>query len=186
MKLFLGIAAIMLSTLAMAENEPRQSSCFFLDRACLWSEQQQLIREEKARVEAENHQRYLDDQARYKAEQEIKAEETRRLQEETHQKYVADQAQRKSEIEAADAADEKQERAAKARQSAKTSELKQKCGNDYKNPAIGMRIERLQECVSPVKLYSQINRADGVVSTYRSGSLIAHVMSGRVIAWDRY
>ncbi len=48
-----------------------------------------------------------------------------------------------------------------------------------------MSVDRVKECVTPVKMTSQINRADGIVSTYQGGGAYFHVMEGRVIAWGR-
>ena len=67
-----------------------------------------------------------------------------------------------------------------------TAALKAKCGADYKKPKIGMPIGRVQECVVPVKMTGQLNRADGVVSTYEGGDAYFHVMEGRVISWGEY
>lgn len=61
-----------------------------------------------------------------------------------------------------------------------------KCGDDYKNPKIGMSIDRVRACVTPVKLKGQLNRADGVVSTFVGGSAYFHVMEGRIISWGKY
>lgn len=67
----------------------------------------------------------------------------------------------------------------------RTAERKTACGDDYKNLQIGMTVNQMQQCVAPFKLVGQLNRADGVVSTYRSGSVYAHVMSGRVVSWSK-
>ncbi|MDZ7920736.1 hypothetical protein [Rhodoferax sp.] len=67
----------------------------------------------------------------------------------------------------------------------RSAELRSVCGDDYKNLQIGMTMNRAQQCVAPFKLVGQLNRADGVVSTYRSGSVYAHVMNGRVVSWSK-
>lgn len=71
------------------------------------------------------------------------------------------------------------------RATAVTSAQKQQCGDDYKTPRIGMTIDRVKECVTSVKLTAQINRADGIVSTYQGGGAYFHVMDGRVVSWGR-
>ena len=63
---------------------------------------------------------------------------------------------------------------------------KAKCGDDYKSPKIGMSIDRVRACVTPVKLKGQLNRADGVVSTFVGGNAYFHVMEGRIISWGKY
>lgn len=138
--------------------------------------------EDEARQQGEENQKRADEfklkveQARLEKEQQRKEADVR---------FAAKYAAEKAEREKQEAADERAERAEQKRQAAAVADMKARCGGDYKSPSIGMRIERAQECVAPVKLVSQINRADGVVSTYRSGSLTLHVMSGRVMAWDR-
>jgi membrane protein involved in colicin uptake len=70
---------------------------------------------------------------------------------------------------------------------AEASEAKKKaaCGTDYRNLQIGMQITRAQQCVASFKMTSQINRADGVISTYQSGRLYAHVMDGKIVSWGK-
>lgn len=63
--------------------------------------------------------------------------------------------------------------------------LKSECGKDYKAITIGMPIQRAQRCVANLKLIGQINRADGVVSTYQAGRIYAHVMDGKIVSWGK-
>lgn len=81
-------------------------------------------------------------------------------------KYQADRAAEKIEQAKQEAEWDRQERVAKNKQNARIAEVKARCGNDYKNPRIGMNIERVKECIAPVKMVSQVNRADGVCYTY--------------------
>ena len=60
---------------------------------------------------------------------------------------------------------------------------KVKCGADYKAPRIGMTVDRVNECVTVVKLKGQINRADGVVSTFIGGGAYFHAMDGKIVSW---
>lgn len=81
----------------------------------------------------------------------------------------------------------KQEEARREQRSAdQTKVKKERCGTDYGSPRIGMTIERAQDCVGNFKLVSQLNRVDGVVSTYRAGRIHLHVMNGKIGAWDRH
>lgn len=80
---------------------------------------------------------------------------------------------------AADRAEAQRDNAAKAAAQAR-------CGADYKAPRVGMPIARAQECVAPMRVAGQVNRADGVLTTYRSGSgAFFHVMNGLIVAWGR-
>lgn len=60
------------------------------------------------------------------------------------------------------------------------------CGTDYANPQVGMHMARVRSCVGDVVLLGQVNRADGVVSTYRSGRLLLTVHKDRIVAWSRH
>lgn len=134
--------------------------------------QQQLRAEDQARYA----QRQEDEALRKAAAAEKAAEDKRRWDEEravkqaATDKYLADQRRE----------EERQE--ASARQVEATR--KKVCGADYSNPQIGMSIERAKSCVAPLKLIGQVNRADGVVSTYRHGGLYMHVMDGKVVSWN--
>lgn len=69
---------------------------------------------------------------------------------------------------------------------AKQKPIKDKCGADYRQPKVGMTLARAQECVAKFAMTSQINRADGVVSTYSGRGMYLHVMGDKVIAWGKY
>ena len=81
---------------------------------------------------------------------------------------------------------EKQEADAARRSATAVAAGKAKCGDDYKSPKIGMSIDRVRACVTQVKLKGQLNRADGVVSTFEGGNAYFHVMEGRIISWGKY
>lgn len=66
-----------------------------------------------------------------------------------------------------------------------TAAAKAKCGADYKAPRIGMPITRAQECVTSMRVTAQLNRADGVVTTYQGGGAYFHVMNGLIVSWGR-
>lgn len=107
------------------------------------------------------------------------ASEQRRAEEQAR-----DEAQRRAteEMLAKEAAEE--ERQAKVA-SQRAAALRTKCGADYRAPRVGMSFDRMKECAGPVKLYSEIQRADGVISIYTSPSGMVHVLHGQVVAWTR-
>lgn len=82
-------------------------------------------------------------------------------------------------------ADERRERELQRREEAAAAKAKATCGQDYKAPSIGMSVDRLRQCVSTsLKVAGQVNRADGIVTTYTTNSgAFFHVMRGKVIAW---
>lgn len=59
------------------------------------------------------------------------------------------------------------------------------CGADYGVLRIGMTIGRANECYGAFKLKNQINRADGIISTYWRGGTYIHVMGGRIVSWGQ-
>ena len=127
--------------------------------------------------------------AKYEAAQVVEREEQARKQ----ARWAAERAQQRAEQEARESAYARQletENRAQASSDRKaataTLDRKAKCGNDYKAPRIGMAIDRVKECVTAVKLTSQLNRADGIVNTYEGGNAYFHVMDGRVVSWGKY
>ncbi len=206
-QIILVILASLFSAPTLAQTEPEQSGCFFLDRECLAKEKIQQRKAEREQQESARREKYLQgksqreaeraEEVRLKVEQaaqtrreaeeqkQAKAEEERKQREVKYQQIKADQARQQAEMEAEAAAEERQQRAAKKKRDADVAELKVKCGGDYKTPSIGMTIGRVQECVGPVKLSGQVNRPDGVASVYNYGPLWVNVMSGRVVAWGQ-
>lgn len=69
--------------------------------------------------------------------------------------------------------------------SERTAKQKAICGDDYRSPRVGMTLAKAKECVADFKLKGQINRADGVVSTYMAGQTYLHVMDGKIVSWGR-
>lgn len=170
---------------AIADAEQEQSACFFLDRECIAKERIYKKRAAQERTNAEMLKKAQQASIGHEAERQAKREEEQRQSDLKYQQYLAERERKMAEMKKEREDDERTEIQAKKRRDVETADLKKRCGIDYKTPAIGMRIERVQECVAPVKLISQINRSDGVVSTYRAGQITVHVMSGRVMAWDR-
>lgn len=196
----LTLLALLFSAPAFTQDEQEQSECFFLDRECIGKEKIKQRKAERERQETIRREKYLQEKSQRDAE---RTEQVRLMVEQSAQRSAEERAakqakeqedrrvsdlkyqQMKAEQDKQQAVDERAEAIAQKRRDAAIAELKGKCGADYKTPSIGMKIERVQECVAPVKLVSQLNRADGVVDTYRAGSLSIHAMSGRVVAWDR-
>lgn len=139
----------------------------------------------KARQEADLQAMRERDKARQEQER-AKADERARVDAERMAEKLAkqDALDRKWRAEQEEA--DRRERADQRRIAAETKSRKDACGDDYGTPKIGMTIDRAQQCVGKFKLVSQLNRPDGVVSTYRTGSTVIHVMGGRIVAWDRF
>lgn len=143
------------------------------------------------RVEKENARR-LEVQEQSRKEYEMR-QDARRVQEEEirlqrvqrARDAAEKRAQEQAREEAVQLAAERADRADVKRQQATEHARKERCGADYKNPQIGMRIERVQDCIAPVKMTSQLNRADGVVSQYTYRGIWFSVMSGHVVAWGK-
>ena len=136
----------------------------------------------------------------------ISAERSQALREERHQyelntvseAFLKEQAAaaEKREREAAAAKDraridrERQEqaeaeyKARRAEEDRQEAALEKACGRDYNQPRVGMTAARADQCVGDLIMKSQINRRDGVVTTYLSGSYYLHVMAGKVVAWS--
>lgn len=146
----------------------------------------QAEREKEAQLRAEEN-RKTQEEYELRRQQEIarREQERKEADEQFLAKYRAEKAAEEAAREKQEAEWDRMDREAEKKREAKIAATKARCGTDYKNPTIGMRIERVKDCVAPVKLVSQINRADGVVSTFQDGSLWVNVMEGRVVAWGK-
>ena len=133
------------------------------------------------------------DEAQRKAYQERESAYQKAKQEQQDAQWAADRARRdeserlraeqyRLESEATAKADAAADRRANAAHAAQTAT----CGADYKAPRIGMHIDRVRACVTPVKVTAQLSRMDGVVTTYEGGNAYFHVMEGRVLSWGKY
>lgn len=87
--------------------------------------------------------------------------------------------------EAQRAIEDKQYEQAQKRAQAAEAAARATCGDDFKSPRVGMSLERAKQCVGKFKMVAQINRADGVVTTYRGNAGTLHVMQGVVVAWSK-
>lgn len=127
-------------------------------------------------------------EARHIAEQE-QLEEQRRLREQREKEDAERQAKSQEEqrqYERDREREEREEQRQQAKLKADRAARMKQCGDDFGSPRIGMSLARAKECVGNFRLVSEVNRADGVVSTYRTGSMYIHVMGGRISAWGRY
>jgi hypothetical protein len=97
-----------------------------------------------------------------------------------------EQSARRAAMEQQRVAEDKAQATADRRAATAVDTQKTKCGADYKAPRIGMSIDRVSACVTTVKLKGQLNRADGVVSTYEGGNAYFHVMDGKIVSWGKY
>lgn len=144
---------------------------------------------EKAAQEVRRRQARQDDEESQRSRKEA-ADSQQAQQAEARDKARAVEAEKHAALTRQREADERAEAAADRRAAAVSataaSNLKSKCGDDYKSPRIGMSIDRVRACVTPVKLKGQLNRADGVVSTFVGGNAYFHVMEGRIISWGKY
>lgn len=127
--------------------------------------------------------------AAFEADQAVKLEEKKRKEAE----WAADRAKRKAEDDARQAEYKRQSESEdrkyaeeERKATAVAAASKERCGNDYKAPRIGMSIDRVKECVTSVKMTGQLNRADGVVTTYEGGNAYFHVMDSRIVSWGKY
>lgn len=136
----------------------------------------------KKQEEEQQLQRAREEQEKIRESERIEKERRQRADEEGRIKFQEEEAQRKARYQEYMREEAQYEKKVADQIKAK----KERCGSDYGTPRIGMTIERAQECVGKFTLTSQLNRADGVVSTYRSGRIHVHVMNGKIGAWDRY
>lgn len=139
-------------------------------------------RKERDRVQLEAaRQREADRQAAEAERKERVAEELRVRREQEAEQRAA----RQKHFEAEEAAQARVEAAAAKASAEREAALKAACGADYKALRVGMSIERAKECVAPFKLTGQLNRVDGIVSTYQYRGAYAHVMQGRIVSWGK-
>lgn len=134
---------------------------------------------EKQRLEA------VEAEARFQQERQQAAQEMRRKHEAALKRQQEEFEKRQQEYEAQRAIEDREYEQAQRRARAAEAAAKANCGDDFKSPRVGMTIQRAKQCVGRFKMVAQINRADGVVTTYRGNAGTLHVMQGVVIAWSR-
>jgi hypothetical protein len=133
------------------------------------------------KIAEEDRARAAQAQAEYDAAKAVEQQK----REVTHQEWVKKNEAQKAELQREQDASDREYAAEEKAVALAEAKRKTTCGDDYKNLQIGMAISRAQQCVSAFKLVGQLNRADGVVSTYRSGYVYAHVMNGRIVSWSK-
>lgn len=136
--------------------------------------QQAAQLEENRRIEAEYNRAREAEQAR-----QLEAHKLRQQQEadEIAQRQAAYERQRQQEA--------REETARERARSNEVASRKKVCGDDYMQPSIGMTVERARQCLGAIQVTGQINRVDGVVTSYTGKGIYLHVMKGQVIAWGR-
>lgn len=131
---------------------------------------------EKERALTDDHKRRVQAGVTADAERREKEEAARAARVDQNQRREAEyQANRAQLLREMDAAKAEEQRAEDAR--------RKKCGGDYGKIAVGMNFSRVQQCSGPFMAIGQINRGDGVVSTFENPWWFVHVMRGTVIAW---
>lgn len=124
--------------------------------------------------QAEQYERQRAQEAERQAQADLRAAEWREKE-----------AARKAEMAREQAIADKREAAQEKAAAEKLAALKARCGNDYKNPRVGMAIGRAQECVGRLKLTGEIKSTNGLVSIYEGSGIAAHVVDGKVVAWAK-
>lgn len=119
------------------------------------------------------------------AQVEVKRQEDQRAQEKRAQEWHAKNEEQNAMALKAQQEQRQWEVATAKAASDRTAKQKSLCGDDYRSPRVGMTLIRAKECVADFKLEGQINRADGVVSTYIAGQTYLHVMDGKIVSWGR-
>jgi len=184
--------------LATAQNKPNYNdtvNCRWKDGRDMSEKDCEFFRKLKASDEAEEAAYQARSQARLnkqredrEAQEQIKAERLAADKKEREDRHELEKQKNQTLAQQwalDDAKRDKEERQQQAKQQALQADLKRRCGDDYLAPKIGMTATRLSECVPALKLYSQLNRADGVVSIYTGRGLMVHLLGGQVVAWSR-
>lgn len=187
--------AIALSGATVFASDRATSGPVYADGPCknLHKDECEYFQREKqkraAQQEAEElkRQQAREEEAAYqKAKQEAR--------EKKQAEWAADSAKRKTEDDARQAeykrqseADDRRYAAAEKKAATEASARKEKCGDDYKKPRIGMTMDRVRQCVSmSFKEYGQTNTDQGIVTTYRAPGGYLHVIDGKVVQWGKF
>ncbi len=143
----------------------------------LREENRTLVQQRRELAQAEEKRKQEEQQARWEKE-----EQERQLaiqkQNEEYQRELAREGRQQ-------VAAQKQRRVQQAKVVAEQKTLQQVCGNDYKALRIGLPLFRANQCYGKFVLRGQINRADGVISTYVHGGTYANVMNGLIVSWGK-
>lgn len=67
------------------------------------------------------------------------------------------------------------------------AERQKACGADFGQLKIGMSIERVEQCVAPLRRVSEMGTAMGTITTYRiGGNVMVTTLDDTVQSWTRY
>ena len=160
-------------------REMDQENCDFFRRIKATDEAEGAAHE--ARLKAMLDKQREERDSVEKASKEFQISELKRIQE----RDVVDRQKRAANKAVEDDRFAREEQKQQAKQAAIQSSLKSQCGDAYRRPSIGLSVEKFKLCVAPIREVGQLNRADGVVTTFQGSGYIVHAMSGRVIAWNR-
>jgi flagellar biosynthesis GTPase FlhF len=189
------IGVIALPSACFAEWKPSDEDL----ENCMWRDGRPMSEKNCTEFRAEvahekavkaRQEQYLQEQRRRMAEQNEEKARQEAIREENSRKYREEQqeknriAQERFERELKE--EEAQERAAQKAAAARENSMREKCGADFRQIRIGMTLSRAQQCVGKFILKSQINRADGVVSTYANGATYINVMDERIVSWQKF
>lgn len=181
------IAALVGATISAFGQTYEDGPCKGLmqDECAVFQSYKQQKADEKEAQELKYQRGREEDAAYQKAKQDAK--------EKQQAEWAADYAKRKAEDDARQAeykrqseANDRRYAAAEKKAATEVSVRKEKCGDDYKAPRVGMLIDRVRECVTTLKIEGQLNGPNGLVTTYRGGGgSVFHVIEGRVVGWSR-
>lgn len=195
MKKLVLVLSLSFSTIALASGEDIEN-CRWKDgremdpRDCAtfrWvAEKEKASNNAQKNMAAQEHERYelqkLERESALEQERRAVLDNNKRLEQEWLAEKKANEAENKREMDAYD----RKERAAQKASAAREQVIKDRCGADYKKPRIGMTVARAQDCVAKFRLTAELNRADGIVSTYQAGSIYLNVMDGHIVSWGKY
>lgn len=73
-----------------------------------------------------------------------------------------------------------------AAQARRDAALRKACGKDYMAPRIGMPIKRALQCLGEFRVSGQVNRKDGVLTTYVNDDAMLQAIDGKLVGWVEY
>jgi flagellar biosynthesis GTPase FlhF len=189
-KFFVAVALTFLvaSAVRAQTNYHDTANCRWTDGRSMSEKDCEFFRKLKAADEAEEAAHQARSQARLN-----KQREERQAQEQARSARLAAEKKEREErfaleMEKAKVLQQQREQDEKVRETEQDRQiaiLRTQCGSDLDRPAIGQTITRFQKCVGDVEQTGQINRKDGVVTTYEGSGYVVHVMGGKVVAWSR-
>lgn len=192
---------------SLADCRYRNGSRIDADQCKRWQDKLAQVRAEIAaadrqietdRREADLQRQANADQRAAQAEQRQRAVEAARAEDEARRRSQAEkEAAWHKELAARAAAETERRRAEDARWAAETAAaeaadarrvaaLRKACGKDYMTPRIGMPIERALQCLGKFRRTGQVNRKDGVLTTYTNGSAMLQEIDGKLVSWVEY